>query len=94
MFPQIGIFSSGWFPEVRAEFEKLHGADLDADRGKLKLLWVAYGVDDFACENSKAMLAMFDRHGLTYLSKETEGGHTWYNWRHYLAEFAPLLFRA
>ena len=25
--------------------------------------------------------------------EETDGGHTWKNWREYLAEFAPLLFR-
>jgi enterochelin esterase-like enzyme len=93
LFPYIGIFSSGWFPEVRAEFERLHGADLDADRTKLKLLWVAYGRTDIANANSKAMLEMFDRHGLAYTASETDGGHTWFNWRHYLADLAPLLFR-
>jgi hypothetical protein len=25
--------------------------------------------------------------------EESEGGHTWINWRDYLSEFAPLLFR-
>jgi hypothetical protein len=25
--------------------------------------------------------------------RETPGGHTWFNWRIYLGEFAPLLFR-
>jgi hypothetical protein len=27
------------------------------------------------------------------VSKETPGGHTWANWRDYLRDFAPLLFR-
>jgi enterochelin esterase family protein len=25
--------------------------------------------------------------------KETEGAHTWINWRNYLNEFAPQLFQ-
>jgi enterochelin esterase family protein len=24
---------------------------------------------------------------------ESEGGHTWLNWRDYLSQFAPLLFQ-
>jgi len=92
-FRYMGIFSSGWFPEVRAEFERLHGEDLRRAAGQYRLVWVAWGNTDIARQNSLAMLEMFDRHGLKYMSKETEGGHTWMNWRHYLAEFAPLLFR-
>jgi enterochelin esterase family protein len=54
---------------------------------------VGYGKTDIAHDNSIAMLQMFDRHGLKYDARETPGGHTWYNWRHYLNDFAPLLFR-
>ena len=43
--------------------------------------------------STKASLAMLDQHKIRYSYKETEGGHTWPNWRAYLNEFAPLLFR-
>ena len=41
-------------------------------------------------ERGRETLAAFDRHGIRYTYKETEGGHTWPNWRAYLAEFAPM----
>jgi enterochelin esterase family protein len=93
VFGYLGLFSTGWFPAVLPRFESLHGADLDADRRRLKLLWVAYGSADIARPNSLAMLQLFDAHGLRYEAHETPGGHTWLNWRHDLEAFAPLLFR-
>jgi enterochelin esterase family protein len=92
-FGYLGLFSTGWFPAVIGEFASRHGADLDADRTRLKLLWVAYGSTDIARPNSLAMLQLFDQHGLRYASQESSGGHTWFNWRHDLVRFAPLLFR-
>ena len=37
---------------------------------------------------------MFDRHGIRYVYRESDGGHTWINWRRYLNELAPMLFQA
>lgn len=92
-FRYLGIFSSGWFPEVRAEFEERHGETMRRAASLYTLIWTAWGDTDIARPNSIAMLEMFDRHGIKYLSKETGGGHTWMNWRHYLHDMAPLLFR-
>lgn len=92
LFSQLGIFSSGWFPEVRQQFESAHAADLDRDATRLRLVWVAYGETDIARTNSEAMLKMFDQHRLKYHSEMTPGGHVWFNWRHNLVAFAPLLF--
>jgi enterochelin esterase family protein len=36
---------------------------------------------------------MFKKHGFEVVYKETEGAHTWINWREYLNEFAPQLFQ-
>ena len=36
---------------------------------------------------------MLKKHKFDVTSKETDGGHTWLNWRDYLAEFAPMLFQ-
>lgn len=93
LFPWIGIFSSGWFLEVRPDVERLHGKDMDKAAKTERLMWVGYGKTDIARDNSKAMVKMFAAHGIKYQELETEGGHTYANWRVYLARFAPLLFR-
>ncbi len=36
---------------------------------------------------------MLRGHGIKHIYRETGGDHTWINWRRYLNEFAPLLFR-
>jgi enterochelin esterase family protein len=92
-FPEVLIYSSGWFPAVREKFEQRWGSTLDAAGKKLQLLWIGYGETDIARPNSEAALKMFDRHGLKYMSEMTPGGHEWANWRLYLSQTAPLLFR-
>lgn len=37
--------------------------------------------------------AMMDKYGIQYVYHESEGGHTWINWRRYFADFAPRLFQ-
>ncbi|MDD2315191.1 MAG: esterase, partial [Proteiniphilum sp.] len=34
-----------------------------------------------------------DSMNFEYVYRESEGGHTWRNWRIYLAEFLPMLFK-
>lgn len=103
-FAYLGVFSSGVFgitgrgPGSGApgpSFEEQHRAVLDdaAKKKGLKLLWFATGKDDFVVETSRATVEMLKKHGFTVAYKETSGGHTWANWRDYLAEFAPQLFR-
>ena len=36
---------------------------------------------------------MLKRHGFSVTFEESTGGHNWVNWRNYLHEFAPQLFR-
>jgi enterochelin esterase family protein len=36
---------------------------------------------------------MLRRHGIEHTYRETDGDHTWINWRRYFNEFASLLFR-
>jgi enterochelin esterase-like enzyme len=57
------------------------------------LLWFATGKDDFLLATTRATVAMFEKQGFAPVYRETDGGHTWIKWRHYLTEFAPLLFR-
>jgi enterochelin esterase-like enzyme len=42
---------------------------------------------------TQSTLALMKKHGFTPVFVESEGGHTWLNWRDYLSEFAPQLSR-
>lgn len=100
----IGVFSSGIFgiiggpdggaPSTRWEDE--HKAVLDNAKLKkeLRLVWFGCGKDDFLVQTSKATVNMLKSHQFDVESRDTDGGHTWINWRDYLNEFAPLLFKA
>ena len=44
-------------------------------------------------ETSKKTVEMLKPNGFEVTFKESEGGHSWLNWRDYLHEFAPLLFK-
>ena len=44
-------------------------------------------------ETSRGTVEMLKRHGIDVDYEETDGGHTWTNWRAYLRDFAPRLFQ-
>jgi enterochelin esterase-like enzyme len=92
----IGVFSSGVFGITQdAAWEQRFADALDDATLKhgLKLLWFSTGKDDFVLDTTKATVAMLERHGFDVEYRESEGGHTWINWREYLASFAPQLFK-
>ncbi len=95
LFDYVGVFSSGFFGATIDEAETKYAKvlqDANFNKGK-KLFWVEIGKDDFVMDANKKTLALLDKHQIKYQYKETEGGHTWTNWRQYLNEYAPLLFR-
>ncbi len=96
MFDYVGLFSAAILPRegvdspVYADFDaKLARQFADAP----KLYWIAIGNKDFLYEANTAYRAKLDAAGYPYTYRESEGGHIWKNWRIYLAEFAPLLFK-
>jgi len=60
----------------------------------LRLLWFGTGKEDFLLSTTNATVDLFKRHGFSPVFVESPGGHTWINWRNYLSEFAPQLFRS
>jgi enterochelin esterase-like enzyme len=103
-FAYLGVYSSGIFgitggpggnQQQGPSFEEKNKAILDDAKlkGGLKLFWFATGKEDFLIETSRATVAMFKKHQFEVSFKETEGAHTWTNWREYLNEFAPKLFQ-
>jgi enterochelin esterase-like enzyme len=92
-FRYLGVFSSGWFPPGQQEFFQKYGDTLNQEASRLKLLWYSYGDTDIARPQAETILKIFDQHGVKYRTEITPGGHTWANWRLYLSQFVPLLFR-
>ena len=99
MFGYVGLFSAAvdqqqtdpkGFPNVYVD----RNAKIDRLFSKNpKLFWIGCGKTDFLYKNNADLRAYLDgkNHKYTYL--ETEGGHIWRNWRIYLSEFTPLLFK-
>lgn len=99
-FDYVGLFSAavdqqqntanGGFPNIYAD----RNQKIDNLFSKHpKLFWIGIGKTDFLFKNNNDLRAYLDskQHKYTYL--ETEGGHIWRNWRIYLSEFVPLLFK-
>ncbi|MDW8131686.1 MAG: alpha/beta hydrolase-fold protein [Bryobacterales bacterium] len=88
-FAYIGAFSSGG---LLPDYEKVFPALDEKANQRLKLLWIACGVEDRLIESNRKLLEWLKSKGVRYQWKETPGAHTWMVWRRYLAEFVPLLF--
>lgn len=58
-----------------------------------KLYWIACGNTDFLYQSNLEYMKGLDEIGFEYTWFESEGGHTWDNWRMYLDTFAPMLFK-
>jgi len=96
-FDYIGLFSAAIMPD-----EKVSGDPVYLDmEGTLKqqrdngysLYWIGIGKEDFLYKANVEYRQLLDRINMPYVYRESEGGHTWTNWRVYLSEFAPLLFK-
>jgi enterochelin esterase family protein len=59
----------------------------------VKLYWIGVGKDDFLYKSVTDLRKFLDDNKFTYEYLETPGGHTWTNWRVYLSELAPKLFK-
>jgi enterochelin esterase family protein len=94
-FAYIGVYSSGIFGGGASGWETQRAQMLDDATLKkdLKLVWLSTGSQDGLISTSKATVETLKKHGFEPVFKESPGGHTWINWRDYLNEFAPQLFR-
>ena len=72
-------------------------ADYDAKLAKLfsyKPVYRIYiGDEDFLYTTNRSFREKLDAAGYEYVYTESDCGHVWKNWRHYLADFATYLFR-
>jgi enterochelin esterase-like enzyme len=104
-FGYVGVFSSGIisgrggattagarFGDVW-ETRNLAALDNSGAKRGLKLLWFSTGKDDFLIDTTRQTVKLLETHGFKPVFVESEGAHTWLNWRNYLVEFAPQLFQ-
>jgi len=59
----------------------------------VKLYWIGCGKDDFLFKSAGDLRKFLDENKFPYTYRESTGGHTWTNWRIYLSELAPKLFK-
>ncbi len=93
-FRYLAVMSSGWTSENDREFfYKTEAAQIPRYNSQLKLFWWGWGETDIARANGLAVMDKFKSAGVKIETMETPGGHEWANWRLYLHEVAPKLFR-
>ena len=101
MFDYVGLFSAAVMPrEKRTESSSAAGAYSDIESSLAEqfsrepaLYWIGIGKEDFLYGYNEDYRAFLDIHDWPYTYYENGEGHIWRNWRIYLAEFLPLLFR-
>ena len=106
-FAYVGVFSSGIITGARGaapaqtgpfaeSWEKQHLTELDnaASKRGLNLLWFSTGKEDGLIPTTRNTVELLKKHGFKPVFLESEGAHTWLNWRDYLSAFAPQLFQA
>ena len=99
LFDYVGLFSAA----VDRQQNNQEGyPNIYADRNQKidrlfskhpKLFWIGIGKTDFLIQSNNDLRAYLDSKNHKYTYLETEGGHIWRNWRIYLTEFTPLLFK-
>ena len=96
MFNYVGLFSAAIFPNKNVSspvYEDMEGKLKVQFAKKPALYWIAIGKTDFLYKANSDYRKLLDEKGYKYEYFENEDGHIWKNWRIYLTEFAPRLFK-
>ena len=94
-FAYVAVWSAG-IRQNAESFAKQNAAFLDqADKlnKDVKLFSISVGDKDRLVAGSKNLAEVLNKHGLKNELHVSGGGHTWINWRHYLNDLVPRLFR-
>jgi len=95
-FGYIGLFSAAILADEKVTSKVYENFDetlnLQMTNG-YKLYWIGIGKTDFLYKYNQEFRKKLDDIKMPYEYRESEGGHTWTNWRVYLPEFVPKLFK-
>lgn len=96
MFNYIGLFSAAIMPNKEVSspiYENMEGKlKVQFDKNPA-LYWIAIGKTDFLYKANEEYRKLLDEKEYKYTYYESDEGHIWKNWRIYLTEFVPMLFR-
>jgi enterochelin esterase-like enzyme len=89
MFAYIGVFSMG----IRTVNDDLENQFKVLKSKNPTLYYVAVGNKDQLLPATQNLVAILKKNGFNYIYNETSGWHSWSNWRIYLSDFTPRLFK-
>lgn len=97
MFGYVGLFSAAVSRQGQGENGFIY-QDLDRKLAEQfspapYLYYIAIGRTDFLYKDNVDFRQRLDAKGYKYKYVETDGGHIWKNWRIYLHQFVPQLFK-
>lgn len=97
MFNYVGLFSAAIGKETPGS-EIYQNVDQKLDvqfsaKNRPALYYIAIGNTDFLYKDNMEYKAKLEAKGYPFVYKETDGGHIWRNWRIYLDDFTPRLFK-
>jgi enterochelin esterase family protein len=95
VFSYIGVMSMGLYDGFGRYDREEHLSQIRTLKESDPVVyWIACGKTDFLIERVDQLRKLYDEQGFEYIYRESEGGHTWNNWRLYLTEFVPMLFQS
>jgi enterochelin esterase-like enzyme len=96
-FDYVGLFSPGInFSTLNMNYAPYAHIDdklVQLKKKGVKLYWIGIGSADGLMPYVKSYRAKLDSLAFPYTYVESSRGHLWTNWRSYLLQFAPQLFR-
>ncbi|RYY62385.1 MAG: esterase [Chitinophagaceae bacterium] len=98
LFDYVGLFSPGTPSSRSLDSTRPAYANLDQKfalqkKKGVKLYWIAIGSTDFLYDGLQNFRKRFDKIQFPYTYYESSRGHIWSNWRMYMLQFTPMLFR-
>lgn len=96
MFDYVGLFSAAVATRDNSDSPIYQDLEKKLEiqfKKKPKLYWIGIGNTDFLFEENVKLRQLLDANNYPYTYYESPEGHIWKNWRIYLTEFAPLLFK-
>ena len=92
-FAWVGSFGAAIRGESVAQTYATFLANPKLANERLRLLWIGCGRADGLFPANQALHEAFTAKGITHVFHESDGGHTWINWRGYFIELLPRLFQ-
>jgi len=92
-YPEKFAYLSSYSAYLTPEILDKYFPNVKTITDQYKLIWFGVGTSDFLYRNVIDNQNYFDERGIPYQKIFTDGGHTWMNARHYLAETLQKFFK-